>query len=162
MDELPDSFFTCLVPCKEALPLNAEHQKQFNMSRYFPGRSEDIKHLILARNGVVVDHVPTCNDHEFCNCPGSGVNLCVDCLTSLTARNPSHGRTSLSNGMYYGVLPPGLREMSLGSRMLLRSYQFLDTSRLLTRQTRKCRASGHYFCSELDTPLVSNTILFSF
>ena len=156
---LPTAFFEQLQPPTgkngDADVLHPQLLHQYDVSQFFPNERNRFSNLLLSSRGIE-EHRITCTPDGISECDCQPFlrmckKTCFDCL-----KRNALPKLAIANGNWFGQLPEQLRNMTLGTRSLLRPVH--NSGHLVAYSSKNyiggTSITGHIYSNRLDTPLV--------
>lgn len=153
VDELPPAFFAELqTPSTKngvAATLNRRLIQQYDVSPHFPN-DHRFKNILLSPRGLqIFDHVPPARETN--SSVIVKICICTGCLHPL--RRGCIPKFAIANGNWIGQLPTQLRDMTFGSRCLLRPVQSFGRMACFYHGSGT-RLTGHVYSNKLNVPMI--------
>ncbi len=153
--DLPPAFFKILKPPSDktgkSFTLDRRLILQYDVSNYFPG-DHRFKSLLLSPRG---DEICEEGSSSSAGDNIAKMRICNDCFKSL--RKSSIPKFAIANGNWIGQLPTQLRNMTFGSRCLIRPVQSFGRMASFYHGSGT-RLTGHVYSNKLNTPLVRQKV----
>jgi hypothetical protein len=128
---------------------------QYDVSQFFPYERNRFSNLLLSSRGIE-EHQITCTPDGISECDCQPFlrmckKTCFDCL-----KRNALPKLAIANGNWFGQLSEQLRNMTLGTRSLLRPVH--NSGHLVAYSSKNyvggTSITGHIYSNRLDTPLV--------